>query len=216
MTPIGNEVSELVRLAFAYGSAELRSRALPLFALEARLASIIARMNEPLLAQMRLAWWRDQLMMQATERPAGDLVLAELTRCWDHQVDVPRGLIDGWETWSKADLDRDGWLAFVDGYQDLFAALSRLREPSIDSTRAANNGAWWAVGKACLLARSSAELEQVRNWASALAPRARLTRGLRPLVILGGMGRRVMQRGKGPLFGDRASAVAVLKLGILG
>jgi 15-cis-phytoene synthase len=43
-----------------------------------RLDDVLARAKEPLIAQMRLAWWRDVLAKPAVERPKGEPLLALL------------------------------------------------------------------------------------------------------------------------------------------
>ena len=48
------------RLAIAWSTAEARDRLTSMLAFDGRLARIVTRTREPMLGQMRLAWWRDR------------------------------------------------------------------------------------------------------------------------------------------------------------
>jgi phytoene synthase len=49
------------RLALAYAPGRARAATLGLFALDAALGNLVRAAREPLLGQMRLAWWREEL-----------------------------------------------------------------------------------------------------------------------------------------------------------
>jgi len=49
------------RLALAYAPAKARLQTLALFALDTRLAGLLRNSSEPMLAQLRLSWWRETL-----------------------------------------------------------------------------------------------------------------------------------------------------------
>ena len=68
----------LHRLALTYAPARATRPTLALLALDARLAGIVRSASEPMLAQLRLAWWREQLEIDLTARPAGEPLLAVL------------------------------------------------------------------------------------------------------------------------------------------
>ena len=55
-----------------------------------------AQAREPLLGQVRLAWWRDRLGQDPADWPAGEPLLAAL-RGWQPQFAALAALVDGWE-----------------------------------------------------------------------------------------------------------------------
>jgi 15-cis-phytoene synthase len=85
-------------LACLYAAAPARPGLVALFALDAELAQLVATTTEPLLGEIRLAWWRDQLIGLDTQpAPAQPLLQALQSRA------LPRlagsdlaGLEDGW------------------------------------------------------------------------------------------------------------------------
>ncbi|MBU1756741.1 MAG: hypothetical protein KJ703_07135, partial [Alphaproteobacteria bacterium] len=56
-----SELALAPRIALGWTTDPVRTVLVPLFTLDERLARIVATVREPLLAQMRLAWWRDRL-----------------------------------------------------------------------------------------------------------------------------------------------------------
>ena len=60
------------RLALAYAPANSRGLWLGLFALDARLGAVVQAAHEPLLAQIKLAWWRDELAKPLAARALGE------------------------------------------------------------------------------------------------------------------------------------------------
>jgi phytoene synthase len=92
-------------LAIGYAPADLRAPLATLFALDERLAGIVARANEPMIGLMRLIWWRDALARLGTAPPpaepllvaAADLAalgvtgaaLADMVAGWEALIDDP-------------------------------------------------------------------------------------------------------------------------------
>ena len=69
------------KLTLAYlGEAE-RAKLEPGFALDFRLARIVGAATEPMLGQMRIAWWRDMLSKPVGDRPRGDFRILGRGRC---------------------------------------------------------------------------------------------------------------------------------------
>jgi phytoene synthase len=81
-------IPPLQRLALAYAPAKSRAPLIALFALDARLADIVRHAHEPMLAQLRLAWWREQLTGGSGGPASGDPLLA-LLREWLGSDDWP-------------------------------------------------------------------------------------------------------------------------------
>lgn len=64
-----------------------------------RLMAIAAKGQEPVLKQLRLAWWREQLSKPAESRPKGEPLLAQLAG-WERQEALEASLhelINAWE-----------------------------------------------------------------------------------------------------------------------
>jgi phytoene synthase len=107
-------------LACLYAAAPARPGLVALLALDAELAQLVATTTEPLLGEIRLAWWRDRLIELDTQSaPAQPLLQALQARA------LPR--------LSGADLAtlEDGWLARLGGVQgtgsvQLFTLAARL------------------------------------------------------------------------------------------
>jgi phytoene synthase len=107
-------------LACLYAAAPARPGLVALLALDAELAQLVATTTEPLLGEIRLAWWRDRLCELDTQpAPAQPLLQALQARV------LPR--------LSGADLAglEDGWLARLggdagNGTAQLFTLAARL------------------------------------------------------------------------------------------
>jgi phytoene synthase len=87
-------------LAMSYAPADRRAALRALFALDAALGQVLRTTREPLVGQMRLAWWREALVRLDTARPPAEPVLQTLAA----EV-LPLGvtgealaaMVDGWE-----------------------------------------------------------------------------------------------------------------------
>ncbi len=93
------ELSPPQYLAVAYARADLREAWSLLIEFDNRMMALALRGREPLLKQMRLAWWREQLAKAVADRPRGEPLLARLGQLANAgQVDAAVAiLIDAWE-----------------------------------------------------------------------------------------------------------------------
>lgn len=76
-----------------------RPAAASLWALAARLTRLLAEAREPLIGQIKLAWWRDMMAMLAADPaalPKGEPLLAELGATWGGQAGLD-ALVDAAE-----------------------------------------------------------------------------------------------------------------------
>lgn len=80
-------------LAIAYAPVDAKVALGWLLTFDLRLQSVLDRAREPLVAQLRLAWWRDALKSPAANRPKGEPLLAELDRIADHESWIEHALI---------------------------------------------------------------------------------------------------------------------------
>ena len=89
-------LSPLTRLALAYAPRTARPAWLAVLALDQRLAGIVRSAREPLLAQIKLAWWRERLAEPVARWPQGEPLLSALA-AWDGQAAALVALVAGWE-----------------------------------------------------------------------------------------------------------------------
>lgn len=203
------------RLALAYAGSPGRNVFLALLALDARLAAIVRRTSEPLLGQMQLAWWRDQLGLPAAARATGEPLLA-LTESWGDRSQVLGELVDGWEGLLGTDgLAAAEIEAHANARARVFAeAAKRLGAGacSAEASRAATN---WALvdlaGRLGSADERSAALGLIagRDWRACVLPRS-----LRPLAVLHGLARR--RRGQAELLDSPLALLAAIRLGLTG
>ncbi|MEI6643804.1 MAG: hypothetical protein WCL10_17390 [Novosphingobium sp.] len=158
--------------------------------LERRLADAAREGRDPLMIQLRLAWWRDRFDQPASDWPQGEPLLA-LLRAWDGERPALRGLVDGWEA---RIVGEDGGADLGKARVEAICALARLSgfEASEPVRRAA---AEW-LG-----------LETPRS------PAPILPGAMRPLVILRGM---ALCETSGKAGSPLRDFLAILRLGLLG
>lgn len=204
-----------LRLALSYAPVGARALTLGLFALDCRLAEIVRGTREPLLGQIRLAWWRDRLCEKAEAWPEGEPVLAAL-RLWGAEARALSALVDGWEgLLGDPPLQGDELERFVDGRARAFGALARLLRADPGETMRAARG--WALVDLSRKLGDPSERSTARELADQLDwRRSRLPRSLRPLAMLHGLARRAMRRGEGELLAGGGAGLVALRLGLLG
>lgn len=204
----------LMRLALAYAPSGNRKAWLLLFALDARLADIVRHSHEPMLAQLRLAWWREQLTAGSGAASSGDPLLA-LLREWPGSRAALAGLADGWEAMTgPAPLPSTAFSVLAEARGAAFAALAG--SPG-EAAIALQMGQSWA------LADIAAHLSDPRERETALAlVRARdwcwqrLPRELRPLAVLHGLAARTDWLVNDAISQTPTALLAAIRIGITG
>ncbi|MBK6706160.1 MAG: hypothetical protein IPG54_01205 [Sphingomonadales bacterium] len=86
-------------MAAAYAKPELQEALSLLLEFDNRLMAIAAKGQEPLIKQLRLAWWREQLEKERDAYPRGEPLLARVGGSGDGLKLVPalRLLVDAWD-----------------------------------------------------------------------------------------------------------------------
>ena len=191
------------RLALAYAAKAERERLLTLFALDMRLAGIVRGAQEPVIAQMKLAWWRDRLAEPKAAWPAGEPLLARLAAVPEPAALGP--LVDGWEALLADTLDIAVIEAFAAGRSALFAVASG------GATGSHAAGRVWAL--ADLAANLGDDTERALVTAQG-GDLARLGNLPRPLRILARLGRRGLARGGRPLLEGPGALGTLLRAGL--
>jgi phytoene synthase len=210
--PLLDSLPAVQRVALAYAPRRSRSAWLGLLALDTRLAQLVRDTREPMLGQIRLAWWRERLVEAPEKRPKGEPLLALLGANSERLVP----LVDAWEAMlGEAPLPPDTLAAFAVGRARAIAALAAALGHPAAAEDSARVGRSWALADLASRLSHPQEREHVAELIAVDDQRApRLPREMRPLVVLHGLAIRDLRRGTddagmGALF-------ATLRLGILG
>ncbi len=201
------------RLALAYASARSRPSTLAVLALDTRLAQIVRARREPLVAQLRLAWWRDVLGRPSSDWPRGEPLLESL-RHWRDPAPLA-ALPSGWEALLAEDLDSPAIAEFTDARAQAFAALAGELGTASPADAAAAARIWALADLAANLS-AGAERQRAVDAGRALGPPPRLPASLRPLAVLAALGAAALARGGGDLLAGPRSALLALRVGLAG
>lgn len=204
-----------LRIALAYTPPAHRPGLEALFAFDAMLSRFVIRSSEPLLVQMRLAWWREQLSQAVGPRIAADPVLQALRTHYVGEERALVALVDGWE----------GILAGTALSVDTVGELTRARASAIggfaslagavaDRARAEHAGMLWALADVANLTHDRRELDVVRSLTPDSGEPLPRRPELRGIAVLGGLARRALRRRR-PLMDGRLAALAAFRLGVL-
>lgn len=213
-TVLPSALPPLQRLALAYAPRASRPALTLLFALDARLADIVRHSHEPMLAQLRLAWWREALEGSSGAPPAGEPLLA-LLGAWPGPRSALAGLADGWEAMiGQAPLPGSAFTALAEARGNAFAALA-------DRPAEASNAL--EMGKAWALADIAAHLGDPREREAVLVQVReqewhlhKLPRKLRPLAVLHGLAARTDWRTCDAVTMTPGALLAAIRIGITG
>ncbi len=113
MTRNTQEMTPPTNLAIAYAPLRVRSAFALLLQIDNRLANILRSSREPMIGQIKMAWWREAFGQAPHQRPKGEPLLQALTEIDDL---IPHtaleALVLGWEIllgserWNQEDIDR--------------------------------------------------------------------------------------------------------------
>jgi phytoene synthase len=205
-------LSPEAELALAWSGPKVRGPLSLALQLDRRLARIVGRTTEPVLGQMRLAWWREALGKPVADRPRGDVVLDGLGQHWARREAALMTMIDGWETLVTAEaFGRAEAEAFGTRRGAFFAALGEDRSPAM-ALRLAAAGLRWAVADAAAsVADDSERAALVAAGQARTVALGRVPGELRGLAVLDALSRRALVRGGRPLMEGRGASLAALK-----
>ena len=204
------------RLALSYAPRCARLAILGLLALEQRLATVISMGGEAMIAQIKLAWWRERLSEPSAAWPSGEPLLEHLRGV---DADFARWvlLVDGYESFLAEDFGRAelttylrgkalGWSAVADAVGD--------GTPNAPVEQAASELALFELDGKLTEPSEVALLDETagkQKW-----ERTRLPNALRPLAVLHSLARRARSREQSELLeGPRAMTVA-MRVGLFG
>lgn len=204
------------RLALSYAPARSRAPTLSLLALDARLDGLVRQAREPLLAQIRLAWWRDRLSENPENWPGGEPLLAALAESWKSPHALV-GLVDGWEAMlGEVAPEAVGQLA--NARADAWVTLHRELGCREDMNATALAGNRWATVDACAHLPDPADRKAARSLVDEALRNTKISlpRLLRPLAVLDTLARRSLRRQDGGLLGGPPDLAAAIRVGLLG
>lgn len=173
------ELSPTARLAIAYAPSNVRSAFALLLQIDNRFAEILRNAREPMIAQIKMAWWREAFASPADARPKGEPLLQALNEAGGEYIPLSalEALTAAWEHLLGSE-----WFS-----QDIVDAHAELRAEAIFMTYAGWMGTvqdMRPIGRSWALeALRIAFPERVADcfMPSAPLPKARV---LRPLSIL--------------------------------
>lgn len=200
------------RLALSYAPAAARAAVRALLLLDNRLATILRQGGEPVMAQIKLAWWRDRLGENPQLWPKGEPLL-EALRQWPADPAQLLPLVNGWEGLLGEELTIAAIEEFAQGRALAWAAL--VPEARRGAVMAAARA--WALGDLALNLGQAEEAGAARRLALASKGQTtRLPRAVRPLAVLGVLTRRALERSSGELLDGPRAGLLALRIGLFG
>lgn len=201
------------RLALAYAPARARAATGALLALDTRLALIGRQAREPLITQMKLAWWRDQFAQPAGDWPGGEPLLAALAEAGIAREGLS-ALVDGWEALLLSEEpDAAAAISLAQGRAAAWCALGHRLEVNDVSAAIAVAAERWSMAELAEMLAQPMPQPAIQEQVS--VGQARLPRALRPLAVLDALAHRALRRSAPMLDGPGALALA-MRVGIFG
>lgn len=206
--------SEDLAVISAWQPARTRDALTALFSLDTLLRGTIARAREPILAQMRLAWWRERLREPADRRPIGEPLIEAIGRTWSGAEEGLVRLIDGWEALlAAAPLGRETISVFADGRGQAISGFARLCGNV--GTGAVFAGRRWALAEFATGSRHPSDRAAAIEIARKLPETPILPRSLRGVAVLNALAARALDRGE-PMLAGRGAALVAMRVGMFG
>lgn len=204
------------RLALSYSPASSREHVLALLALDTRLAGILRNRSEAMIAQIKLAWWRERLSEDPANWPSGEPLLGLLAD-WPNDRSGLVQLVNGWEALLADELGEGEMREFAQGRGAAWASLASGAQA--ETARAA--GYQWALADLAMNLEHLDESDLARtlvkgeDW-STRAKQEKLPKSLRTLAVLHGLSRRALNKNSAEMLDNYRSAMLALRIGLLG
>jgi phytoene synthase len=209
----------LAQMLAAHAGAGQADRHRAIWAFDARLAQVARTTSEPMIGQMRLAWWNDVIDDATDVKGQGEPVVDAMRATAAIRAPGLSAMIDGWEVLVvEPDIDVQGLRDYAAGRGGgLFRALADEADAPAWLDAA---GAVWALWDLAghvgddALAKAAIDLARERL---AQVDGARWSRALKPLRIAFTLARRDVLAGRGaPVGMPRALALRVLRIALVG
>jgi len=210
---LADGLAPLARLALAYAPAGAREAWLTVLALDARLAGVVRGAREPMLAQLKLAWWRDRFASDPAAWPRGEPLLARLAR-W-HDPAALGALADGWEALlGEPPLGKAAHREFAQGR--VAAMLALADELGEDAGGVEGAATVWSFAELAIELPEPAERAAAIRLLDNAPALPAMTRPMRPLAVLAGVTRRAARRGGAAQLYRPGSFLAAVRIGLIG
>jgi phytoene synthase len=194
------------RLALSYAPARHRTAWAGFFALDARLATLVRSAREPMVAQIRLAWWREQLSGLGSTARTDEPLLAELAAL-DRGGAALAQLVDGWEAMLLDDSEAGAAAEQLAEARTL--ALFGLFEAHSVEAPLRRAVMAWSLGE-------YRPPESASHPDPGLQAGLTLPRYLRPVQLLGCLGRRAALEGRSELLASPLDLLFAMRIGLIG
>jgi phytoene synthase len=202
-------------LAIAWSGPKVRAALTTLLQLDRRLAKIVARTTEPMLGQMRLAWWREALGQPVAGRPRGDAVLDALGAHWSGREEAIIRMVDGWEyLLAPGPLSADDLRRCVAGRAAPFAELVTAADQQLEARIILAASRYVLADLAVNLSDPAERETAIAHGLQGGLPARRLPGALRGLAVLEALALRALARGGRPLMEGRGASLVALKAAI--
>ncbi|MGB3165577.1 MAG: squalene/phytoene synthase family protein [Alteraurantiacibacter sp.] len=201
------------RLALSYAPARAREATLVLLALDERLAAIMRQRGEPVIAQMKLAWWRDRFAQTPEDWPAGEPLLALLAH-WPGDVARLGAVVDGWEMLLGERLAEPELLDYAHARTAGWADLSKSFGVGVNGAQRV--AARYALADLAFHLDAGDERDSALRVLGNRATTVRLTKPLRALTVLHGLAMRALDKGSADLLEGPGAMALAMRLGITG
>lgn len=201
------------RLALSYTPRKARESAALLLLLDSRLAGILRTTGEPVLAQIKLAWWRDRLRESPDAWPRGEPLLAALAE-WPADISGLSALVDGWEALLAEELTPERIELFAEGRATAWAMLASTADRPVVLQAARE----WALADLALNLGKAREAETARQLALAMTgSRAnRLPRPFRALAVMRALALRALTDNRREYIDGPGALGLALRIGLFG
>lgn len=219
MTPISDDILPAeIRLALAHTPRAYREALTIFFDFDLRLGRILSGTTEPMLGQMRLAWWRETLMRPVEERPNGDVVLDAIGKHWVGRETALIALVDCWEELlAEPPLGEDHARRFAQGRSRAMAAAFGHQGGVRGASGVAVSAELWAIADLATSVSGPDEREMLVTVGLSGADRAeKLSAPYKGVAILGALALRSLEKGGRPLMEGRGASVTALRAAIFG
>ena len=202
------------RLALSYAPRHARDATLGLLALDARLASIVRTDGEAIIAQVKLAWWRERLAENPENWPIGEPLLAKIANAGMATGGLV-SLVNGWEGLLAEHLTPSSVEEFAQGRRRAWQAFGEMDETqTIAAGQAAQELGYFEL-QAHLSDPEEKDLAAERlntmSWARPVLPASH-----RPLAVLHALGRRARNKAEPQLLHGPVAMLTAMRVGILG
>ena len=216
MTDPASEMRDLVRaadrdryLSILFAPPAARPGLLAVAAFAAEIAAIPDKVTEPIMGQMRVAWWREALDRLGSGDPPHHPVARALAAAWRPELgERLAAILDA----SDREFAGEAEVGALDG------TAQRAWLPLLGADGAAAEAVAWEVGSAWGLVRTDAEADAAAHLARARKRLPEVPRAAMPALLVGAVAASMLRRrGRGAAApGPVVRQIVLLRAGLLG